>query len=146
MKQAQKAVLSKSISLREAARSYNISRPTLQSRIRVLRKKKTAEEIRHLYNTDSGNESSEEEALVTSKYTVNQVFTLPQEKELAAYIKKVSDLNYGLTYKQIRELAYEFATVLKCKMPSNWKTSKIAGNVNTYDFRVLKYIFGLCRN
>lgn len=87
-------------------------------------KKKPLEE---LVNEDSGNESSEGETF-GSKYTVKQVFTVAQESELREYIKKCSNLHYGLSYVQIRKIAYQFSKSCRCsRIPSNWETNQIAG-------------------
>jgi len=40
---------------------------------------------------------------------------------------KCSKLNYGMTYKQIRQLAYNYGRRLQCKFPSSWIYNKIAG-------------------
>jgi hypothetical protein len=51
-----------------------------------------------------------------------------QESELVKYIKACSDMNYGLTYKNIRILAYDYACVLpNCKFPNQWNNNKKAG-------------------
>lgn len=126
MKLAIKAVLSGILSQYKAAQEYQVKRQTLQSRIKVLSKKKSKEELLAEWD-DSGNES-EEEASYTSKYTSRQVFTTNQELELVAYIKRCSNLNYGLTYKQIRKLAYDFIRALPdSKVPHSWELNKTAG-------------------
>lgn len=125
MKLAMKECLAKRLKVKEAARQYGVKRTTLQSRIKTLLKKKSLEEI--LMN-DSGNESEDDSPKYNSKYTAKQVFTRYQEIELSDYIKKSSNLHYGLTYKQIRILAYEFAnSIPNWRMPENWKKNKIAG-------------------
>lgn len=125
MKSAIKDCITKKLKIQEAARQYGIKRTTLQSRIKTLLKKKSLEEI---CRDDSGNESDEAAPKYSSKYTVKQVFTSDQEVELSDYIKKSSNLHYGLSYRQVRTVAYEFAkSIPDCNMPENWETNKIAG-------------------
>lgn len=125
MKLAIKECLTKKLKVKEAARQYGIKRTTLQSRIKTLLKERSLEEI---CRDDSGNESDEAAPKYSSKYTAKQVFTRNQEAELSDYIKKSSNLHYGLSYKQIRTVAYEFAkSIPDCNMPENWERNKIAG-------------------
>ncbi|KAJ8891495.1 hypothetical protein PR048_004023 [Dryococelus australis] len=56
---------------------------------------------------NTGNNENRNE--FTSKYTVNQVFTKDEEAMLEDYILKSSRMNYGLTYLQIRKIAFEYA-------------------------------------
>lgn len=56
-----------------------------------------------------------------------QIFTLEQEEMLVAYIKKASDVYYGLTPKKVRSLAYEYASSLEINVPGSWTTYKMAG-------------------
>lgn len=124
MKQAIRDVTRNACGLLEATRRYGIKKSTLQSRIKKL-KSKAPDGVINIHS-DSGNES-EDDRPFGSKYTVNQVFTTSQELELASYVKKSSDLNYGLTYRQIRLLAYDFAKHNKLKIPPSWNTNETAG-------------------
>ncbi|KAJ8916934.1 hypothetical protein NQ315_013406 [Exocentrus adspersus] len=120
------AVLRIELSQYKAAQDYGVKRQTIQSRIKVLLKKKTVEELLQGWD-DSGNESGDDVSY-SSKYTSQQVFTTLQESDLVAYVKRCADMNYGLTYEKIRYLAYEYAKVLpSCKLPKNWHLNKIAG-------------------
>ncbi|KAK4884074.1 hypothetical protein RN001_000345 [Aquatica leii] len=56
-----------------------------------------------------------------SKYTSTQVFSFEEECELEKYLVKSSRMHYGLTYRQARELAYQYAS---CKMNSGPSTSR----------------------
>nr|CAI5839755.1 unnamed protein product [Callosobruchus analis] len=121
-----KAVLTKRLSQYKAAQEYGVKRQTIQSRIKTLLKKKTLEEILRGFE-DSGNES-DDNISYSSKYSSQQIFTAVQEADLVAYIKRCADLNYGLTYEIIRQLAYEYAKALpNCKVPTKWDLNKIAG-------------------
>jgi hypothetical protein len=46
---------------------------------------------------------------------------------LVDYVIKCSKLNYGMTYKQFRQLAYDSGRRLQCKIPRSWIDNKIAG-------------------
>lgn len=113
-----------SYSQRQAARVHGIKRATLQSRIKNILQKETKDDFlrQNLQNLgDSGNESDKETPKYENKYTNRQVFTTEQEFELETYIKRCSDLNYGLTYVQIEKLAFEYAAVLpNCRVPPEW--------------------------
>jgi len=43
------------------------------------------------------------------------------------YVIKCSKMNYGMTYKQILQLADDYGSRLQCKFPSSWTDKKIAG-------------------
>lgn len=60
-------------------------------------------------------------------YRNRQVFTDAQETELANYIKKAADIYYGLTPKEVRKLAYEYAVRNERIVPKSWSESKLAG-------------------
>ena len=49
------------------------------------------------------------------------------ESDLAQHIKTLSDMFYGLTIEKCKQVAYEFATRKKLKMPSSWDEKKKAG-------------------
>lgn len=87
---------------------------------------------------DSGNESEEASPEYNNKYTAKQVFTRDQELELSDYIKKSTNLHYGLSYRQIRAVAYQFAkSIPNCNMPENWERNTSCRFVflNTFSLR-----------
>lgn len=130
VKMALRDCLKKNISIREAARSHNIKRDTLMSRIKAVKKRNKVNY--YLGSSDSGMSATdeEEERSFHSKYSVNQVFSVSEEESMVKYIKKSSELHYGLTYRQVRSLAYEYASkVPECKMPNKWGENKIAGQL-----------------
>lgn len=63
----------------------------------------------------------------STKYTTQQVFTVEQETMLRDYILKCSVMNYGLTYRQVRQLAYQYAKRLGSNIPVSWDAEKTAG-------------------
>ncbi|KAI4455503.1 helix-turn-helix psq domain [Holotrichia oblita] len=80
MKLAIKVVLTGTLSQYKAAQEYQLKRQTLQSRIKILLKKNSKEELLTGW-ADSGNES-EEEVSYTSKYIAREVFISSQELAL----------------------------------------------------------------
>ena len=56
-------------------------------------------------------------------------FVIPpaMESDLAQHIKTLSDLFCGLTIEKCKQVAYEFATRNKLKVPSSWDEKKKAG-------------------
>lgn len=56
-----------------------------------------------------------------------QIFKNEEELQLSEYLIQASRLNYGLSLKQFRELAYEFAKANNKKIPPSWESKKIAG-------------------
>ncbi|KAK4882218.1 hypothetical protein RN001_005537 [Aquatica leii] len=131
MKQAIIKVFNGTYSERRAAIIYEIRRTILQCRIKRILSKYTKESyLTHNEERadDSGNDSIDEDSpKYSSKYTVRQVFTNDQELELVKYIKRCSDINYGLTFTDVQKLAYEYANILPhCKIPAEWHATKSA--------------------
>jgi hypothetical protein len=56
-----------------------------------------------------------------------QVFSDEEETQLVAYIKQAAKLHYGLTLKQVRNLAFELAAANNKDIPAKWKEEQLAG-------------------
>lgn len=56
-----------------------------------------------------------------------QLFTDEQETCLAEYLKKASDIYYGLTPKQVRKFAFQYGQHIKLNMPTSWTNNQMAG-------------------
>ncbi|KAF2902717.1 hypothetical protein ILUMI_03469 [Ignelater luminosus] len=71
-----------------------------------------------------------------SKYAARKVFSSGQEDILVKYIKKCLRMNYGMTYEQIRVLAYDYAKIILyyCKYPERWDLRKKAGKAQVDEF------------
>lgn len=63
----------------------------------------------------------------SSKYSSRNVFSEEEEGLLEQYLVKCSKMNYGLTYKQVRDFAYSYAIKLKKTCPKCWDEKKTAG-------------------
>lgn len=135
MSQAIKDVLLKKKSKRNAAQHYNLKRTTIQSRIKTLLKKKPLEELLRKYNDDGSESANSDLAAKSTKYSVRQIFNVQEEFELVTYIKKSSNMNYGLTRIQVRKLAFGYAQLLKkSNLPNSWILNKAAGKEWYYSF------------
>ena len=97
------------ISIREACKVFNVKFATL---------------IRHL---NAFKVSGAEKFEYKANYDVKKVFTDEEEIKLVIYIKTVAKMNYGLSKKGVRELAYKFAVANKKNYPSTWDEHKLAG-------------------
>lgn len=106
MQAAISAVREQNLSIRKAAAIYGLTHTALFYRLK--------------------NKHDSEKKYV-SKYTAKQVFTVQQEAMLKTYILQSSKINYGLTYVEIRKLAFSYAKLLECNYPSNWDKSNMAG-------------------
>ncbi|ELU15849.1 hypothetical protein CAPTEDRAFT_212477, partial [Capitella teleta] len=74
--------------------------------------------------------NTEESPRFTPNYFVNRVFSEEEEKSLSEYLLRASKHHHGLTSKETRVLAYEYAVRNKKKFPSGWNETKSA----TYDW------------
>lgn len=72
-----------------------------------------------------------------------QVFSPVQEKDLVEYLLKCSDIYFGLTPKDIRLLAYQFAKKLNVKYPETWNENEMAGEEWLTSFLKRNSIFSL---
>ncbi|XP_030749369.1 uncharacterized protein LOC115877363 [Sitophilus oryzae] len=129
MRNAICAYLKGELGLNASAERFNVKRTTLQSRVKCLLEKKEKEEIIRSME-DSGNESDDQSRLSKygNKFKTSQIFSVEEERELAKYLKQCSNLNYGLTYHQIEQLAYEYAKGIPGDLvPDKWEERRCAG-------------------
>lgn len=59
---------------------------------------------------------------------VEKLFNEEQNKMLVEYIKDAANLQFGLTLKDVKVLAYQFAKANKIKYPSTWDSKQMAGD------------------
>jgi hypothetical protein len=104
IEKAVKAIMSTEMKLREAAAVFGLYPPTLHYRVQKAKK-----------NQKVGN--VEPKPQFSSKYTFRQIFSSEEEDVLCNFLITCSKLNYGLAYKQIRKLAFEFAKNLERAIP-----------------------------
>ena len=60
-------------------------------------------------------------------YAYLQVLEPEQENLLVEYLKKASEIYFGLTPKQVRRFAYTYAVACNRKIPPSWADREIAG-------------------
>ena len=111
MRLAAEEVVCRKSSLCEAAAKFDIAKTTL---FRYVKKLKTAEDVSSI--TFSPN------------YKVRQVFSAEEEVMLVDYCLTASKLHHGLSPKQLRLLAYDFAMANNKEMPESWILNQTAGS------------------
>lgn len=67
------------------------------------------------------------EAVVMGYNSAKKIFTSLQEKEIAEYAMKSADIYFGLTPKDLRQMAYDLSVKYNVPRPASWDTNKIAG-------------------
>lgn len=102
-------VLRNNVCYRDAATLYDVSKSTLARHIKEHR--------------ESGKPNFE----YSATNAVKKIFTVEEEKQLEEYLLFSSRLHYGLNKKEIRLLAYQYATKNNKKIPEKWKEEKRAG-------------------
>jgi hypothetical protein len=56
-----------------------------------------------------------------------QVFSDAEEENLENYLKRASNIYYGLSAREVRKFAFEHAGALNINFPRRWKEMKMAG-------------------
>ncbi|KAJ8957511.1 hypothetical protein NQ318_020545 [Aromia moschata] len=113
MTEAIRKIRNNELSVRQAAEQYNVPKSTLQRR--VTNKNKIVTE--------------------SEKYLgrFRQVFSVEQENEIMEYILEMEKRFFGITYKDLRQLAFDFAQANN--IPNNFnKDSKMASKKWIYGF------------
>jgi transposase-like protein len=95
---AVKAVMSTEMKLREAAAVFGLNPSALYYRIQKAKKNQEVVNV-------------EPKPQFSSKYMFRQIFSTEEEEMLCSYIITCSKLDYGLAYKQIRKLVFDFAKI-----------------------------------
>lgn len=109
MQEAADFVRNKNISVRESAQLFGVHYSTLQ---------------RFIHKT-SGNTAKNNTHVGYAK--PRQVFTCEQEEELVSYLKTAAGIYFGLSPREVKELAFKCANEAKIEMPDNWRNDKYAG-------------------
>ncbi|KAK7469718.1 hypothetical protein BaRGS_00036249 [Batillaria attramentaria] len=60
-------------------------------------------------------------------YVSRKIFDEQQEAELENYIKQAADIYFGLSPRDIRQLAYQCAATYGINIPDSWNQNKLAG-------------------
>ena len=93
-------------SLREAEKKFGINYRTLSQYLKVKKSKtKFCCQIRH----------------------ARKILPANLEENLTEYAKKASKIFYGITYFDLRQLAYRLAVANNVRVPESWTTKELAG-------------------
>lgn len=110
-------VLKKEITVYKAAKDFGLSKTTLLRQLKAFK----------------------ESGLPNYEYKKNndtkKVFSHSEEILLVNYIEKAAELHYGLTLKDVRTLAYQFAKQNQKPYDPSWDTNKLAGKDWLIGFR-----------
>lgn len=110
-------LLNGNCSVRKAATDHGISKSLLHLRFKKLKEK----------DDQNFDLPPIPQIRGSSKYSSMQVFNKQEEDMLEDYLIQASKMQYGLTYKQIRDFAYSYASKVSNKIPKTWEDNKTAG-------------------
>jgi len=121
LQRAAEEVIANKESYRTAALAFGVDKMTLYRHVQKIKKK---------VSEGTNNDSS----LVPSTVHIQagyararQVFGDHEEAELVTYLTEASKMFFGLSAKETRKLAYEFAINLGKSVPGNWTSNVSAG-------------------
>nr|KAI8763259.1 hypothetical protein BgiMline_006195 [Biomphalaria glabrata] len=106
----------KGMTVRHAAKEFNIARSTLINNIKKAK-------------TSKSNQTS-----LCPNYQHSLIFNAEQENCLATYLARCSNMFYGLKTKKVRALALEMALVNNIKCFASWTTYSMAGREWLFGF------------
>jgi len=79
-------------------------------------------------NIDAASTSNQNKSLnVGYKNCTKQIFTDIEEAKLEKYLMRCCDIYFGLSPKEVRKLAYQYAVAIKAKIPESWTKNTMAG-------------------
>ena len=107
LRQALDEVKSGSLSQRKAAEKYGVPKSTLADYV--------------------GRDQVDQAGFSLRSFASRQIFSPQLEVSLSEYLKKCSEMFYGLSTKQTRALAYEYALANNLTTPEKWHQDKEAG-------------------
>lgn len=109
LKSAIQLIKEKKLTLYSAAKHTGLARSTIR---------------RYMQNfKDTGKENYN----LVQNCSTKKVFNREEENMLVEYIKDAATLQYGLTLRTVRELAYQFAASNNKSYPAQWDQDKMAG-------------------
>ena len=109
MKKAVSLVL-KGQSLRSVVKDTGIKYSTLRRYVKKARSAENLDDVRFFPN-----------------YACRKVFTETMEMQLKDYLIHASKIQYGLTFSDVRKLAFEYAKENAIIFPDSWTSRKSAG-------------------
>ncbi|KAJ8943075.1 hypothetical protein NQ314_009834 [Rhamnusium bicolor] len=113
MLRAVQMVINEGRSVNSVAKDFTIPQKTLD---RYVKKARTQNENRTEIKLER-----------VGYFNRRQIFSYEHETLLADYLKRASDIYYGLTPKELRKFAFQYASSNKFEVPANWTKNKMAG-------------------
>ncbi|KAJ8964234.1 hypothetical protein NQ314_005063 [Rhamnusium bicolor] len=113
MLRAVQMVINEGRSVNSVAKDFTIPQKTLD---RYVKKARTQNENRTEIKLER-----------VGYFNRRQIFSHEHETLLADYLKRASDIYYGLTPKELRKFAFQYASSNKFEVPANWTKNKMAG-------------------
>ncbi|XP_053950936.1 uncharacterized protein LOC128858568 [Anastrepha ludens] len=105
-------------SIRQAAKAKNIPKSTLAWHISNFDKANI--------DVAADNVDVMKNLLKEHSTTEKTIFNAEQESVLMKYLLDASNINYGLSLKELRKLAYEYANKIGISYPNSWNANKEA--------------------
>lgn len=109
MEKAVEAVSQGEMSYRSACTVFNVKLATLSRQVQQ-NKSNSDQKYKYKVNTDH-----------------KKVFTDAEENALVQYCITISRMQYGMSKKRLRELAFQFAVAKNKTIPPSWTEQSIAG-------------------
>ncbi|KAJ8928692.1 hypothetical protein NQ314_018702 [Rhamnusium bicolor] len=113
MLRAVQMVINEGRSVNSVAKDFTIPQKTLD---RYVKKARTQNENRTEIKLER-----------VGYFNRRQIFSHEHETLLADYLKRASDIYYGLTPKELRKFAFQYASSNKFEVSANWTKNKMAG-------------------
>ena len=113
MQHAAESVVSREMTLNDAAKTFCIPKTTL---------------FRYVAKSRSQRGGDVKPILFEPNYGVRRIFTDAEEKLIAEYLLEASRLHHGLSVGAARCLAFDFANANNKDVPSNWVLDQKAGD------------------
>lgn len=76
---------------------------------------------------ENATENTPVDAITMGYNSAKKVFTSDQEKEIVKCAIKSADIYFGLSTKDLRQLAYDLTVRYNLARPPSWDTNEIAG-------------------
>uniref|UniRef100_A0A8D8W7V0 HTH psq-type domain-containing protein n=1 Tax=Cacopsylla melanoneura TaxID=428564 RepID=A0A8D8W7V0_9HEMI len=129
VRQAIQDVKNGNTTMRQAARRYSLKKSMLHKRLLKFKSKMGSMPIpESLVSQDEAIQAVLfQDPSKPNKYATQRVFSIEQERMLESYLIDSANVNYGLTYEQMREFAYDYALKLDLNIPATWEEHKKAG-------------------
>lgn len=120
MSLAVNVVIKNQMKIRAAATLYGVSKSALQRHLKIFSRLGDEEQAAHNFEQQHG---------------FQRIFNTQEEKLLEEYLLDASNMCYGLTERDVRILAFNFAVANHKNIPPSWDRNKSAGKEWMFCFR-----------